>query len=100
MGIRQKKVLVACGCGIATSSALADKVARLCKANNIPVSVEQCIAAEVPMKVSQWLPDLVLVSTETPRPKDSSIPYFKGMAYLTGIGEDKLNQQIPAVLKA
>lgn len=37
-----KKVLVACGGAVATSTVAANKIKELLKANNIDASVEQC----------------------------------------------------------
>jgi len=96
---RPKKVLVACGCAIATATALAQKIKRLAEINKIPIQIDQCKAIEVPNKSLTFAPDLIVVSTETPAPADKSIPYIKGVAFLTGIGEDKLNAQILAVLQ-
>ncbi|HBL5326320.1 TPA: PTS galactitol transporter subunit IIB, partial [Clostridioides difficile] len=41
-----KKILVACGAGIATSTIVCDRVERLVKENNIQAEVEQCKIAE------------------------------------------------------
>ncbi len=100
MSVNSKKVLVACGCAIATSTAIAEKIKRLAEKNNIPIKVDLCRAVEVPSKSLTFKPDLVVVSTKTPPPADSSVPYLKGIAYLTGIGEDKLNAEVLKVLRS
>ncbi|OJT88845.1 PTS galactitol transporter subunit IIB, partial [Clostridioides difficile] len=45
-----KKILVACGAGIATSTIVCDRVERLVKENNIQAEVEQCKIAECSTK--------------------------------------------------
>jgi PTS system galactitol-specific IIB component len=99
MMTRPKRVLVACGCAIATATALAQKVKKLAADNKIPVQIELCKAVEVPDKSLTYSPDLILTSTETPPPANKDIPCLRGMAYLTGIGEDKLNEKVLAILR-
>ena len=97
--MRPKKVLVACGCAIATATALAQKIKHLAEQNKIAVQIEQCKAIEVPSKSLTFAPDLIVVSTETPPPADKNVPYLKGIAFLTGIGEDKLNAKVLEILR-
>ena len=96
--MKNKKVLVACGCAIATATTLAEKIKKLAEMNQINIQIEQCKAIEVPNKALTYRPDLIVVSTETPSPADLNIPIIKGVAYLTGIGEDKLNEKILSIL--
>lgn len=42
-----KRILVACGNGIATSTVVATKIREKCEDNGIPVSVTQCKLLEV-----------------------------------------------------
>jgi PTS system galactitol-specific IIB component len=95
-----KKVLVACGCAIATATALGEKIKKLAAAHNIPIKLELCKSIEVPNKSLTFAPDLIVVSTETPPPANPDTPYIKGIAYLTGIGEDKLNERVLEVLRS
>ncbi|MEO2660417.1 PTS galactitol transporter subunit IIB, partial [Enterocloster clostridioformis] len=45
-----KRILVACGNGIATSTVVATKIREKCEDNGIPVSVTQCKLLEVESK--------------------------------------------------
>lgn len=99
MSAQPKKILVVCGCAIATATALAHKLKKLAADNNIPVKVELCKAIEVPNKSLTFAPDLILASTEIPSPADKDVPILKGVPYLTGIGEDKLNEQVLTILQ-
>lgn len=85
-----KKILVACGAGIATSTVVTNKVEELVKENNIQASVEQCKIAEV--KSKQAGADLIVSTTILPTTYD--IPAIVATAYITGIGMDKLDQKI------
>lgn len=53
-----KRILVACGNGIATSTVVATKIREKCEDNGIPVSVTQCKLLEVESKADDlicWL---------------------------------------------
>ncbi|PBH36165.1 PTS galactitol transporter subunit IIB [Clostridioides difficile] len=63
-----KKILVACGAGIATSTIVCDRVERLVKENNIQAEVEQCKIAECSTK--QEGADLIVSTTILPTTYD------------------------------
>jgi PTS system galactitol-specific IIB component len=89
-----KKVLVACGTGIATSTVVTIKIQEALKANNIDAEVVQCKVAELPMKVDGA--DLIVTTTEY---SNNKIPVIRGLSFLTGIGMEKDIQKIIEVLK-
>ncbi|KAA9242062.1 MULTISPECIES: PTS sugar transporter subunit IIB [Aerococcus] len=91
----KKKVLVACGAGIATSTVVTTRVENLLKENNIAADVEQIKISEA--KGKQEGADL-LVST-TALPTKYEIPSIVATGYISGIGKDKIDQQILDVLK-
>ncbi len=62
----------------------------------IPVDVRQCKATEVRSLVD----DADIVVATTPVPDDLGKPTFKGLPFLTGIGRDKLLDDIEAALRA
>ena len=45
-----KKILVACGNGIATSTVVSTKIKEACEINGIPVMISQCKLLEVESK--------------------------------------------------
>lgn len=85
-----KKVLIACGAGIATSTVVCDKVERLIKENNIDATVQQCKIAEV--ATLQDLADLIISTTILPT--EYKIPAIKATAYITGINIGALEKKI------
>lgn len=95
---KSKKVLVACGTSIATATVVATKVRELGQEAGVQVTTVQCKAAEIRSRVSSYAPDLIVATT--PIPKDLGVPSFNGVPFLSGIGADKLKQDILAVLKA
>ena len=58
-----KKVLVACGGAVATSTVAASKIKELLKANNIDASVEQCRVSELSSKVGNV--DLIVMYSKS-----------------------------------
>ncbi|HBG5343573.1 TPA: PTS sugar transporter subunit IIB [Clostridioides difficile] len=90
-----KKILVACGAGIATSTVVCDKVERLVKENNIQAEVIQCKIAECATK--QEGADLIVSTTILPTTYD--IPAIKATAYITGVNTAALDKKILDALK-
>lgn len=85
-----KKILVACGAGIATSTVVCGKVEKLVKDNNIDAEIIQCKIAEVASK--QEGADLIVSTTILPTKYD--IPAIIATAYITGINMKALDQKI------
>ncbi|MBC1499684.1 PTS sugar transporter subunit IIB [Listeria weihenstephanensis] len=90
-----KKVLVACGAGIATSTVVMNRVENLLKDNGIDASVEQIKIAEAASK--QAGADLIVSTTILPT--TYSIPAIIATAYISGIGMEELDEEILANLK-
>jgi len=79
-----KKVLVACGTAIATSTVVAKKLEEKLRALGIEVKIDQCKASEVSSKVASY--DLVVSTTEVDDTKGK--PLVRTLSFLTGIGID------------
>lgn len=93
--MKKIRVLVACGAGIATSTVVMKKVEELFAKNNLPVEITQIKIAEAAAK--QDGADM-LIST-TMLPTEYKIPAIKAMAFLTGIGTEKVENEIIEVAK-
>lgn len=85
-----KKILVACGAGIATSTVVCNKVENLIKDNNIEAEVIQCKIAEVASKQD----DADLIVSTTILPTSYRIPAIIATAYITGINAKALDEKI------
>ena len=90
-----KTIIVACGSGIATSTIISSKVEELLKDHNIEYRLIQCSLNELDSYISEA--DLVVSSMQIYQ--ELPIPKVLGMAYLTGIDEEKVNQQILEILE-
>jgi PTS system galactitol-specific IIB component len=91
----KKKVLVACGTGIATSTVVVQKVETLIKENGLNAEVEQIKISEA--KGKQGEADVIV--TTTMLPTKYSIPTITATGYVTGIGTEELDQKIIDALK-
>lgn len=89
-----KKIIVACGGAVATSTVAADAIRQLCQANGIQADVQQMRIIEIESNLDGV--DLV-VTTMRIKP-DFDTPYVNGMAFLTGINKDATEQKILDVL--
>jgi len=85
-----KKILVACGNGVATSTVAGIKIREACEKAGIPVEITQCKLMEVESKADNF--DLV-VTTGVFGGKVNT-PVISGITFLTGVGVDKTIQEI------
>lgn len=85
-----KKILVACGTGMSTSTMIAHKLQEFLTEQGISATTAQCCLNEIPLNCNGM--DLIVTSMRTN--SDYGIP----TALLTGINDDALKQQIKALL--
>ena len=90
-----KKVLVACGGAVATSTVAANKIKDLLKNNNIEANVEQCRVNELSSKANNV--DLIVTTAKVDREYD--VPVIHGIAYISGVGIKKKKKKVLAALK-
>lgn len=91
----KKKVIVACGGAVATSTVAAGKIVELCQKNGINVEICQIRISEI----DSSLPGTSLIVTTSRIKRDYGVPYVNGMPFISGIGEEKTEQAILDVLK-
>lgn len=95
--MNKKRIYVCCGTGIATSTVISKKVQELLKNNNIEFDINQYIVSDIPSKVANKKPDIVISSTNI-NADLGGIPIVLGRAFLTGVGKDKLEKDILEIL--
>lgn len=91
-----KTVIVSCGTAIATSTVAAIAIEEGCKEAGIKVVTKQCKAAEIKNYIEQGA-DLIVTTSQMRF--DPGIPVLSGLPFLTGIGKDKLIEEIIELLK-
>ena len=91
----KKKVIVACGGAVATSTVASNAIMDLAKKNNIDVEICQCRISEIQSNLDNTA--LILPTSRVKR--DYGIPLIPATAFISGVGVDKLEQKILKVLK-
>ncbi|MEZ5086668.1 MAG: PTS galactitol transporter subunit IIB [Tessaracoccus sp.] len=89
-----KRVLVACGGAVATSTLAADRVRQLCKENGIAVDVQQCRISELGGRAEQA--DLIVTTAKVSR--DYGVSVIHGIAFVSGINVEQTEANILEVL--
>lgn len=89
-----KKVLVACGGAVATSTIAAEKIRELLADNNIPADVEQCRIPEIAGRASEA--DLIVTTARVDA--DYGTPVVHGIAFISGVNEEATQQKILDIL--
>lgn len=92
----RKKVIVACAGAVATSTIAGEKIRELCEKNKIPVEICQMRISEIASNVE----NTALIVTTCRMKQDFGIPRLTGTAFITGIGQEKLEQEILEILKS
>lgn len=90
----KKKVIVACGGAVATSTIAANKVEELCKNNGIEVEIYQIRISEIESNLPA---DLIVTTSKVKR--EYGVPLLTGMPFISGVGVEKTQQEILDVLK-
>ena len=85
-----KKVLIACGAGIATSTIVVSRVEELIKKHNLDVDIKQIKIVEAAGLHNEA--DLIVSTTILPT--TYSIPSIIATNYIMGIGEEELDEEI------
>lgn len=90
-----RKVIVACGGAVATSTVAARKIEELCEKNRIEVEICQVRISEI----ASNLEGACLIVTTSRVKKDFGIPLITGIAFISGVGIEKTEAAILEVLK-
>lgn len=91
-----KKVIVACGGAVATSTVAANRIKELCKKNGIELSLVQCRINEIE---SQLAGTDLICTTMRVKKSYGDIPVLTVMGFISGINEEKLEEDILGYLK-
>lgn len=91
----KKKVIVACGGAVATSTIAAMKIEELCKKNGIGIEICQVRISEIESN----LENACLLVTTAKVKKEYGIPHIVGTAFISGIGVEKTEKAILEVLR-
>lgn len=90
-------VLAVCGSGVVSSSMIAQKLEDILK----PMGVEPNVIGLLPTSVQSYVErgGIDFVVSTSPIPGTIAVPVVKGVALLTGFGEDECIEEIKKVAK-
>lgn len=88
-----KKVIVACGGAVATSTVAANKVVELGQKNGIDIHICQCRISEIESNLPA---DLIVTTSKVHR--DFGVPLITGMPFISGVNVEKTEAAILKVL--
>ena len=91
-----KKILVACGTGICTSTMAAKKLETQLESRGLKgqFSISQCRVSELSFKANDF--DVVICTSNATGTYET--PVIQGLAYLTGVQMDKTTDKVVAAL--
>ncbi|MDN6749113.1 MAG: PTS sugar transporter subunit IIB, partial [Staphylococcus equorum] len=85
-----KKIIVACGSGVATSQTVASQLSKLLKERKITADVEAVDIKSLKHHVKNADAYVSIVKSK----EEFDIPVFNGVAFLTGMGQEELQKII------
>ena len=91
-----KKVIVACGGAVATSTVAANRIKDLCKENGINIDLVQCRISEIESHLQGA--DLICTTMKVKKTY-GDIPVMTVMGFISGINEEKLEKDILEALR-
>jgi len=91
-----KRVLVACGTALATSTVVAKKIEQIASDNGIECQIIQAKVADAVKKAEEFQSDLIVCTCALDA--DVDIPVINGRAFLTGINVSNITQELIAIL--
>jgi len=91
----KKRIIVACGGAVATSTVAAHKIIDLCKREGIDVEIIQLRVSEIGINCENV--DLIVTTARVK--KDYGVPLENGMAFISGINIPEAESKILRHLK-
>lgn len=92
----KRKIIVACGGAVATSTMAAEEIKDLCEENNIQLDIVQCRVNEIETYLDGV--DLICTTARVER-EFGNIPVVHGMPFISGVGIDALKEKILTILQ-
>ena len=90
----KKKIIVACGGAVATSTVALERIKEITKEANIEVELIQCRVTEI----SMYSDGADLIVTTSKVTQEYNVPLVHGIAFVSGIGEEKLIEKVLEIL--
>ena len=88
----KRRVLVACGTGMATSTAAAESLRESLEERGMEVEISQCKVSDLKSQVDSFEPHAIVSTAKVS--DEFGVPIFSGQPFLTGVGEDEIVDNI------
>ncbi len=89
-----KRIIVACGTGVATSTLVCQRINKFLENNNIDAEIKQCTYVEIEGNVTPETK--VIISSSKVAEEVKGVPVVVALPYISGVGipafEEKLKQ--------
>jgi len=92
----KRKIIVACGGAVATSTLAAEEIKELCEEHGITLDLVQCRVTEIETYMDDA--DLICTTARVDR-TFGDIPVVHGMPFVSGVGIAALRQKILTLLQ-
>lgn len=92
----KRKIIVACGGAVATSTLAAEEIKELCAEHHIQLDLVQCRVTEIETYMDGA--DLICTTAKVDR-QFGTVPVVHGMPFVSGVGIDALKQKILMLLQ-
>lgn len=89
-----KRIIVACGTGMATSTIISEKLKSILDENGIKYSIRQCILGEI----ASYAANADLIVTSMKVQEEFEAPVVLGTPFLIGINEEATKEKILKIL--
>jgi PTS system galactitol-specific IIB component len=91
-----KKIVIACGFGAVSSKTLVVKIENFLREKGIAATIENCRLHELEAKT--YMNNYDLLITTSPISNTFGVPHITATALLTGVGAEKVYEQILDIL--
>ena len=92
----KRKVIVACGGAVATSTMAAEEIKELCDEHGIALDLVQCRVNEIETYMDGA--DMICTTARVDR-QFGDIPVVHGMPFISGVGAEVLREKILTILQ-
>ena len=87
---KELKIIIACGCGMVTSSIILDRVQKVLTTAGIQAQLSTCTVNELELK--QQGMDLALIAAQYR--KELTIPHMNAVAFITKVNIDLVEEEL------
>lgn len=93
-----KRIIIACGAGFATSTAGEDKVKKICEELGIEAEIKKRRVIELSEGALKSMNNVDLIVLMSATKLETDIPTVNGISFISGVGKKKTIEEIKNIL--